>query len=214
MTETVTTVETETEADGLTEGTERDGREAALAAACEVFARHGYRKASMQDIARAAGMSKSVLFKYFGTKENLYRAVFRYAADGIEAADAQARGADAPPDVFSAMRRTVDARMRLFTRMPWVYAFSYAAAFDADPFVRVLTEEEYARRGVGAGASGAYRGIRADVPPDKAAKLLLWMSQGFLQEKLNGGMAEPETLRLEFETWIDLMERLLKEKET
>lgn len=193
----------------MADGLEQSGREAALVAACEVFARHGYRKASMQDIACAAGMSKSVLFKYFGTKENLYRATFRMAADGIEAADAEARTPDAQADVFSAMRRTVDARMRLFTRMPWVYAFSYAAAFDADPFARALAAEEYARRGVG--PSNAYKGIRPDVPPDKAAKLLLWMSQGFLQEKLNGGTANPEALRSEFEDWIDLMERLLRE---
>jgi len=87
--------------------------------------------------------------------------------------------------------------------------FSYAAAFDADPFARALAAEEYARRGVG--RSNAYKGIRPDVPPDKAAKLLLWMSQGFLQEKLNGGTANPEALRSEFEDWIDLMERLLRE---
>lgn len=167
----------------------------------------------MQDIARAAGMSKSVLFKYFGTKENLYRTAFRMAADGIAVADAEARTPDAREDVFSAMRRTVDARMTLFTRMPWVYAFSYAAAFDADPFARALAAEEYARRGVGTGNANAYRGIRADVPPEKAAKLLLWMSQGFLQEKLNGGATEPEALKREFETWIDLMERLLGKKE-
>ena len=59
-------------------------RASVINAACEVFARFGYQKASMQDIALTAGVSKSVLFKYFGTKELLYREVFRMAADGIK----------------------------------------------------------------------------------------------------------------------------------
>ena len=54
-----------------------------LNAACEVFAKHGYRKASMKDIAESAGVSKCVLFKYFETKENLYVRIFRLATDGI-----------------------------------------------------------------------------------------------------------------------------------
>ena len=197
----------------MTENEAQSRRTDVLNAACEAFARHGYQKASMQDVASAAGMSKSVLFKYFGTKENLYRAAFRYAADGISKADGEARAAAGErDDVFAAMRRTVDARMKLFARSPWVYSFSYAAAFDGDPFVRALVEEEYTRRGVGAGAAPSYKGIRADMPPAMAAKLLFWTSQGFLEEKLKGGMAEPEELRREYEGWIDLLERLLKEE--
>ena len=197
----------------MTENEAQSRRTDVLNAACEAFARHGYQKASMQDVASAAGMSKSVLFKYFGTKENLYRTAFRYAADGISKADGEARAtAGERDDVFAAMRRTVDARMKLFARSPWVYSFSYAAAFDGDPFVRALVEEEYAHRGVGAGATPSYRGIRADVPPAMAAKLIFWTSQGFLEEKLKGGMAEPEELRREYEGWIDLLERLLKEE--
>lgn len=166
----------------------------------------------MQDVAAAAGVSKSVLFKYYGTKENLYRTVFRYAADGIFAADSEARAAAGErDDVFAAMRRTVDARMKLFARSPWVYSFSYAAAFDGDPFARALAAEEYARRGIGAGSAPTYKGIRGDVPPAMAGKLLFWVSQGFLEEKLKDGMAAPEELWREFETWIDLLERLLKE---
>ena len=60
----------------MTENEAQSRRANVLNAACEAFARHGYQKASMQDVASAAGMSKSVLFKYFGTKENLYRAAF------------------------------------------------------------------------------------------------------------------------------------------
>ena len=183
---------------------------AVINAACEVFARFGYQKASMQDIALAAGVSKSVLFKYFGTKELLYRAVFRMAADGISAADNEARAnIDATQSVFDTMRRTVDARMRLFSSSPWVYSFSYAAAFDGDSFVRALVLEEYARREIGKVRLGAYAGIRGDITAEDAQKMIFWISQGFLEEKRNAGMTEPESLKREFSAWIDRMELLL-----
>ena len=191
-------------------------REAVINAACEIFARYGYRKASMQDIAQAAGLSKSVLFKYFGTKEELYRTVFSLSAQGIAGADNAARAErQEAENVFETMRRTVDARMQLFSRLPWIYAFSYAAAFDPDPFVRTLVAEEYARRGIDRVREGAYRNLRSDISPAMAQKLILWVSQGFLEEKRNMNDTKPEMLKHEYAQWIDILERLLtKEGET
>ena len=45
-----------------------------LDAALPVFVRHGFRKTSMADIARAAGMSRAALYLSFGSKEELFRA--------------------------------------------------------------------------------------------------------------------------------------------
>ncbi len=67
---------------------EKEKQNKIINAACEVFARHGYKKGSMKDIAEMAGISKSVLFKYFSTKQNLYVRVFRLASDSISEADA------------------------------------------------------------------------------------------------------------------------------
>lgn len=188
-------------------------REIVLKAACEVFARYGYQKASMRDIADAANVSKSVLFKYFETKENLYRSVFRMASDGIEQADRQARAqANATENVFSLMRRMVDARMDLFSRLPWVYLFAYAAAFDGDPFVQALVREGYEHREAERGPSLAYAGIRTDIPNESAQKVIRWVSEKFLEEKLKSGETEPEQMKREYTDWIDLLERILKEE--
>lgn len=47
---------------------------AILDAALPVFVRHGFRKTSMGDIARAAGISRAALYLSFGSKEELFRA--------------------------------------------------------------------------------------------------------------------------------------------
>ena len=45
-----------------------------LDAALPVFVRHGFRKTSMADIARAANISRASLYLSFGSKEELFRA--------------------------------------------------------------------------------------------------------------------------------------------
>ena len=187
-------------------------REEVVRAASEVFARYGYQKASMQDIASAAGVSKSVLFKYFGTKEKLYQTVFRIATEGISDADMRSREmGDESMSVFEAMRRTVEFRAKLFARFPWVYSFAYTAAFDGDPFVQELVRAAYQARGVGERTAPAYRGIRADIPNEAVRRLIFWVSQGFLEEKRKAGDTKQETVQREFEEWIDLLERILGE---
>jgi len=45
--------------------------------------RHGYKKATTDDIVKRAGISKGLLFHYFGTKERLYAFLVNYAIDVI-----------------------------------------------------------------------------------------------------------------------------------
>ena len=195
------------------QSTDNEKKERVLTAAWEIFARFGYHKASIQDIAESAGVSKSVVFKYYESKENLYRTAFRIASDEIARADAEAASAATErEDVFSTLRKTVDARMRLFARAPYVYSFSYTAAYDAAELPRQLVLEEFAKRGVTKLDTERYRCIRKDVSPLRAKQMIFWISQGFLGDQLARGISEPEALKQAYLEWVDLMELLLKER--
>ena len=50
-------------------------RVAILDAALEVFAKHGYRGASIDDIATAAGVSKALIYEHFPSKRDLHAAL-------------------------------------------------------------------------------------------------------------------------------------------
>ncbi|WP_406642032.1 TetR/AcrR family transcriptional regulator [Amycolatopsis sp. WGS_07] len=64
-----------------------DRRAHVLDSALEVFARYGYRKASMDDVAKAADISRPGLYFYFSSKPELFRATVRHSLDNsIEAA--------------------------------------------------------------------------------------------------------------------------------
>ncbi|MEV6171394.1 TetR/AcrR family transcriptional regulator [Streptomyces sp. NPDC051954] len=56
-------------------------RERVLAAALEVFGRHGFRKTSMEDVARSADISRQGLYLHFPNKEALFRAAVRQELD-------------------------------------------------------------------------------------------------------------------------------------
>jgi len=50
-------------------------------AAIKVFSQHGYEKASTNQIAAEAGISKGLIFHYFGNKKKLYLSVYRQAVE-------------------------------------------------------------------------------------------------------------------------------------
>jgi AcrR family transcriptional regulator len=67
----------------------------------EVFAEQGYRAASMDDIAERVGVSKPMLYEYFGSKDGLLSAcVARIRTDLYEATEEAMAGAGSPEDVL------------------------------------------------------------------------------------------------------------------
>jgi TetR/AcrR family transcriptional regulator, regulator of autoinduction and epiphytic fitness len=61
--------------------TDRTRQEQVLAAALEVFGRYGFRKTSMDEVARSADISRQGLYLYFASKEALFRAAVRQELD-------------------------------------------------------------------------------------------------------------------------------------
>jgi TetR/AcrR family transcriptional regulator, mexJK operon transcriptional repressor len=59
----------------------RRKREAILAAATEVFLRHGYRGTSMDEIAALAAVSKQTVYKQFAAKETLFAEIVTATVD-------------------------------------------------------------------------------------------------------------------------------------
>jgi AcrR family transcriptional regulator len=74
-----------------------------LGVAGQVFARAGYDSASMDEIADLAGVSKPMLYAYFGSKEGLYLAYIELAGGQLLDRLVSARAADnAPASVLRA----------------------------------------------------------------------------------------------------------------
>jgi len=58
-----------------------EAKQAIIEAAEELFARYGFRKTSIDDIARAAGIGKGTVYLHFSSKEELFAEIVRRVSD-------------------------------------------------------------------------------------------------------------------------------------
>ncbi|MEU6222885.1 TetR/AcrR family transcriptional regulator [Streptomyces sp. NPDC047042] len=83
--------------------------------AFDLFLRDGFEKVTLDDLASAAGVSRSTFLRYFGSKEDAALSVFE--SHGEQVADAvRARPSD--EDDWTALRRGLDAAIEHYRRDP------------------------------------------------------------------------------------------------
>lgn len=93
-----------------TRGTARGiSEEALLQAAAQLFARHGYRKTSLEDVAEALAIKKGSLYHYIRSKEELLARIYDRILDRIEDAVRPHAGARLAAD--ERLRRMIDAHV-------------------------------------------------------------------------------------------------------
>src|SRR5579862_8664916 len=102
--------------------TRDERREEMLDAALVVFAEQGYHGASTEDVARRAGISQPYVFRLFGTKKELFRAVvarcFRETLEMFQRAAEGKRGEEALHAMGAAyVERLTSDGMRLQLQM-------------------------------------------------------------------------------------------------
>ncbi len=194
----------------------QDRQAAILNGAMKRFSAMGYRKASMQDIAAECGVSKSLLFHYFGSKEGLFAFLYRYASGRVADSLKGFRYRD-NEDLFEMIRRSNAIKLELFRTHPYLYKFYYSAYFEQDAAVHELV------RGQGAGQVTAEMPVvvehmdktvlRRGLAPEQALQIILWVSEGFLEQKLQQGTTHPEQLEREFNEWMAVLKHCLYEED-
>src|SRR5919108_6608387 len=106
--------------------TAAERREAVLEAALLEFAERGLHGASTEEIARRAGISQPYVFRLFGTKKELFKAVvarcfretlqvFQRATEGKRGADALKAMGEAYQTVLLADRVYLEAQMQAYS---------------------------------------------------------------------------------------------------
>jgi AcrR family transcriptional regulator len=118
------------------------GHEKVLAAGLELFGERGYHETSIADIGARAGIAKSVLYHYFGSKAGLYEAIAEAEAGALleQVAAAVPEDPEAPRlragvDAFLAYLADHPAAWRLLLRDP-----------PADPALQAVNERLAAER--------------------------------------------------------------------
>ncbi len=180
------------------EGT--DTRAALLGAAAEVFARRGFKDASVDEIATRAGYSKGALYWHFETKHELFFALMDEARDApahemIELLQTAPVERDMAPE---ASRRFVELIAR--QRELLLLDHEYWALAVRDPALReryaAHRKELRAALGRALQVRLAHLGAPASQigPPQEMATVLMSLAAGLEQERLIDTTAVPDEL--------------------
>lgn len=165
--------------------------ETILDAALPVFVRLGFRKTSMADIARAAGMSRAALYLCFSSKEDLFRAgSARAHARTMRNVESELAGAG---DVFSRIERAVAVFQRELI-VPFAASGDAAELFDTNmALARDITQGArtrlvalLAQALADAQASGAIAMETLQATPADVAAILAGAMEGIKDAQVEG----------------------------
>jgi len=163
-------------------------RERVIAAAEHVFVELGYSAASMDGIARRAGMSKKTIYQVFETKQDLFTAVIESRRNAL-AAMVEGECADdalGPEDVLRRFLKQI-ARFILAPRQAALYRLAVIESQRAPELANAFHREGSTKACsplTGWLALQHERGILHVPDPDAAAKMLFYMAVAELQMRL------------------------------
>jgi AcrR family transcriptional regulator len=113
-----------------------------LDVATEVFGRLGYEATRMDDVAKAAGIAKGLLYKHFPSKDALFEALVDRQGRGYAAELRGAlRASDVAGDPFEALRRGLALWLRTTGEERAAFIFSDPGAHDAYDTLRERMRE-------------------------------------------------------------------------
>lgn len=181
-------------------------------AALKVFALNGYRRASTDEIITEAGISKGLLFHYFGSKINLYAFLFDYATRYaiVELKSGVPRDES---DYFRLQRMITAAETDLMRQYPYIFLFLDTAGREQDAEAAEVVREKKddlasCVEGLISGADRSLFPRPSDVT--KLTKLLHYSRTGLMKDRLAEKDFDPLKLSDDIISGIDLAENLLK----
>jgi AcrR family transcriptional regulator len=108
-------------------------RDRIVVVASEVFSRYGYRKSTMEEIARALRKGKSSIYYYFKSKEEIFEAVIDREVQMLK--DELTKAIKSTDDPGERLRRYVAVRMRAFEKLSNYYRAIFNPDFDHFDFI-------------------------------------------------------------------------------
>ncbi|MDR0570545.1 MAG: TetR/AcrR family transcriptional regulator [Clostridiales Family XIII bacterium] len=162
--------------------------ERVIDAAITEFALHGYKKANTNRIVEKAGISKGLLFHYFGSKKELYLYLYDYAVrmvveEVVERFDVTER------DIFKRWKAGARIKFALMRKNPMLFEFILDAYLRASDEVKgsidTSTLSWMAWSSERALASADLSLFRDGVDPRKALEIVYWCQEGYSKKWLN-----------------------------
>ncbi|MEN6315010.1 MAG: TetR/AcrR family transcriptional regulator [Clostridiaceae bacterium] len=157
-------------------------KEKIIKSSMEVFAEKGYVNASTNDIIKKAGISKGILFHYFGNKKNLYLYVLDRTLE-IAVGKISTGNGTASSDLFERISATGMMKLRLALEEPLIYRMIFTTFINTPDPIKEAVQDRY-KKLYGFAMKMFFDGldlskIRSGVDPNKAIEVILLFLEGY-----------------------------------
>ncbi|MGZ9587141.1 TetR/AcrR family transcriptional regulator [Paenibacillus marinisediminis] len=184
-----------------------------LNAAMNEFARNGYANASTNEIVKAAGISKGLLFHYFDNKKQLFLYIYDYCLD-ISMKELYEQIDFEETDLFAKIRQIQNIKLEIVLRHPEFFRFVETAYTDQSSDIK----DDIDQRNTDLLASSMSRLFanidhskfkdNLDIP--KTINIILWSLEGYGQQlmktaKLTGQELDYVAAAHEFDHYIEIL---------
>lgn len=181
-----------------------------LNAAMQVFSKYPYNKASTDDIAALAGISKGALFYHFKNKKDLYCFLYEYCCRKIYEKLNELHVIE-ERDFFSQNMKAVEARVCTMIEYPYIIEFGLRAYYETDKVVendikfinKTILEDIFTHFNKNIDTSK----FRSPEDVKRAVKMLVWLSEGFLKERREAGTLNLKEIQTEFNEYLQILKR-------
>lgn len=165
----------------------REKKERIINAAMGAFAVHGYHKASAADIAKTAGISKAMVFTYFGSKRGCYEfmcnEMYRISLNEFNKIKEEIF---AITDYFERISQYLKIKMKILKQYPSFLSFAKSMYTERDeevrPIINRIFSEAYHLRKMLSSADIDPKKFKNPAGTERVRKIVRWLSQGCTEE--------------------------------
>lgn len=177
-------------------------------AALRTFGANGYKKASISDIATAAGISKAMVFHYFGTKKALYLYLVNLCGNIMMTAVSE-KFDNSITDFFDRIKMSSSIEISVMKRHAAIPAFLTSAYFENDEEVKddlraIFDSGDEFRNRIAFDGMDTSK-FKEGVDLKLLMKMLLWMAEGYTKQMSNKTEINFETMLDEFNKCLDML---------
>ena len=185
-------------------------------AALKSFGTNGYKKASVSDIANAAGISKALIFHYFGTKKALYLYLINYCGNLITN-EFDDRFDKTVTDFFDRMMLSTKIEILIMKKHPAIPSFLTSMYFENNEEVKqdikaILTMGENFRDKITFDGMDISK-FKDGVDPKLVLKMLTLLADGYIRQLSNITDIDFDSWFKEFEEYMNLLKNNLYKEE-
>jgi len=179
-------------------------------AALKIFSMHGYKHASTDDIVSEAGISKGLLFHYFGSKLGLYSFLYDYSVRFMKL-ELTSGVSSRERDYFEIRRQMEYAKMQVLKNYPYMQQFLDRCRFEDVSEALLATERQ---KNVLSDIQAVLKNqsdrsrFREEVDYEKLDQMLTYTLDGLMDARFQDASFHPGMFYEEACTYLNMLKKL------